>query len=147
MFVRAMFVCCEVTVTDAYLIQRRMSRLTEYFIVLSKLLEQRGGLLQLKMRRDGWENGQNWWSKSGLSTNIERSIDVLYKATNPMIWSACTQLMPKPIAQLRVLAVSVFQVEGNKRDSALPPLKYKFLEEMKHQISSLDRESPNIFYR
>ena len=54
---RAMFVCCEVTVTDAYLIQRRMSRLGEYFIVLSKLLEQRGGLPQLKMRRDGRENG------------------------------------------------------------------------------------------
>ena len=37
--------------------------------------------------------------------------------------------------------------KNKKRDTSLPPLKYKFLEQMKHQISVLERDSPNIFTR
>ena len=39
------------------------------------------------------------------------------------------------------------KISNHKRDTSLPPLKYKFLEQMKHQISALERDSPNIFTR
>ena len=39
------------------------------------------------------------------------------------------------------------KISNYKRDTSLPPLKYKFLEQMKHQISALERDSPNIFTR
>ena len=37
--------------------------------------------------------------------------------------------------------------ERRKKEVLLPPLKYKFLEQMKHQLSALERDSPNIFTR
>ena len=37
--------------------------------------------------------------------------------------------------------------KNKKRDTSLPPLKYKFLEQMKHQISIMESDSPHIFTR
>ena len=55
-----------------------------------------------------------------------------------------TQMLPKP-NKLKQANEKISN--DQKRQTSLPPLKYKFLEEMKHQISTLERDSPNVFTR
>jgi hypothetical protein len=51
----------------------------------------------------------------------------------------------KPLKQSLKTKENNEKITNEKRDTSLPPLKYKFLEQMKHQISALERDSPNIF--
>ena len=69
----------------------------------------------------------------------------------PEISNSKHQLRPKPRPMLpkpnKLKQTNERISNDQKRQTSLPPLKYKFLEQMKHQISTLERDSPNVFTR